>query len=772
MQNGWLRTTGRKLDRRQEHAARAGADPARARRRAAARRPLGEGHDPALLPGPRVPRGSRIRLEIGAPGGDQPVWAFAGAAEGTAKVQIARSPRHPSRLVLPFIRASARRRRCRPARACAASRAGPTSRWPTRPRARRSRRPAARARGTGVAPPGAAPDRVATMRRPLALAVLVLALLRRRRGRGGLRLQHPPAGAVRRVPGTPANHGTDQIPLYDALTPLRGNVTAADIAKNYKPENFAPIGASTVEPTTRARRRPDDPARQLRRPARLRQDPRGHLVRRGLGDGRGPRAAARARAASRPTRPSPTCRASTPSASSPAAAASRPAPRPRRSSRPAAQARPSATARRAGRSSPTCRTTPTASPPTGAARTRRPRRGRSTTASPSPRSSARSSATAAATRSRNSDFLARLRGRLGAKRGGQAFARPHGGQRPRGADDDRQALPLRRSCPTADQGLAARRPGLDRRRSAGAAAADASERLASNFLVVGAEPLGHRRADGRHGPAARLLLPGDRHRGRPARPRHQRAGRRSPRRQPLRPDRAHAALRLEPDDRRQRQHRRVPRAALRPGRPPTRADHYVYKASASRCTTFDAGTLGTRATARAKALRYHVTVHGPVQGTVHGQGQAVRDRQGRARPTGRTRSASRALRDMTVGGRLDRRSGFYKAANEFGFTFNWAYASRKHVAYFSSGKLPIRARARTSCCRRSAPASTTGRASCRWRGTRTRADPKSGLLLNWNNKPAPGWEAGEDNLSYGSVHRVEAFYHFPRRPGSRTSSRS
>ena len=36
-------------------------------------------------------------------------------------------------------------------------------------------------------------------------------------------------------------------------------------------------------------------------------------------------------------------------------------------------------------------------------------------------------------------------------------------------------------------------------------------------------------------------------------------------------------------------------------------------------------------------------------------------------------------------------------------------------------------------------------------------------MLNWNNKPAPGWEAGEDNLSYGSVHRVEAFYHFPKK---------
>ena len=34
---------------------------------------------------------------------------------------------------------------------------------------------------------------------------------------------------------------------------------------------------------------------------------------------------------------------------------------------------------------------------------------------------------------------------------------------------------------------------------------------------------------------------------------------------------------------------------------------------------------------------------------------------------------------------------FWNAANQFGFTFNWAYASRKNTAYFTSGRLPRRA---------------------------------------------------------------------------------
>ena len=78
-----------------------------------------------------------------------------------------------------------------------------------------------------------------------------------------------PAGAHRSpppVPGDraryilpPGNYGglpttansLDQLPLYDALTPLRGNVTDADIDQLFLPEDFKPIGATREEPTRR-----------------------------------------------------------------------------------------------------------------------------------------------------------------------------------------------------------------------------------------------------------------------------------------------------------------------------------------------------------------------------------------------------------------------------------------------------------------------------------------------------------------------------------------
>ena len=33
--------------------------------------------------------------------------------------------------------------------------------------------------------------------------------------------------------------------------------------------------------------------------------------------------------------------------------------------------------------------------------------------------------------------------------------------------------------------------------------------------------------------------------------------------------------------------------------------------------------------------------------------------------------------------------------------------------------------------------------------------PSSGKIINWNNKPAPGWTAADDEWSYGSVQRVD-----------------
>ncbi len=59
---------------------------------------------PLYFQGHAYRAGSRIRVTISAPNGDQPIWAFAEAQpDGTANVAIAHATSMPSRLVLPVV---------------------------------------------------------------------------------------------------------------------------------------------------------------------------------------------------------------------------------------------------------------------------------------------------------------------------------------------------------------------------------------------------------------------------------------------------------------------------------------------------------------------------------------------------------------------------------------------------------------------------------------------------------------------------------------------
>ncbi|HEC08697.1 MAG TPA: hypothetical protein ENI86_03895, partial [Acidimicrobiales bacterium] len=53
--------------------------------------------------------------------------------------------------------------------------------------------------------------------------------------------------------GLPTNDDSlDQLPLYDGLTPLRDDVTDADIDRYFLPEDFEPVGRTVEEPTGRS----------------------------------------------------------------------------------------------------------------------------------------------------------------------------------------------------------------------------------------------------------------------------------------------------------------------------------------------------------------------------------------------------------------------------------------------------------------------------------------------------------------------------------------
>ena len=191
------------------------------------------------------------------------------------------------------------------------------------------------------------------------------------------------------------------------------------------------------------------------------------------------------------------------------------------------------------------------------------------------------------------------------------------------------------------------------------------------------------------------------------------------------------------------------------GSAPTRAsDHYRSRAQCRPFEEFNAGTLnGT-------PLRYHDSVHGPVIGTatVDGKPYAL----SRKRSTfGRDGLNLGALKDMTEGKATTPRAVLERGQPVRLHVQLGLRLAQGHRLLLARAACPGGRAASTAGCRRSAPASTSGAASCASDEHPHDVGGPGGLLLNWNNRSAPGFMHGDDE-PYGSVHRVELFDRFPR----------
>ena len=119
---------------------------------------------------------------------------------------------------------------------------------------------------------------------------------------------------------------------------------------------------------------------------------------------------------------------------------------------------------------------------------------------------------------------------------------------------------------------------------------------------------------------------------------------------------------------------------------------------------------------------------------------------------GRELKAALDVYDLSTG-RLKSAQQFTHDLSRFEMSFNGFYVDSKHIAYVSSGRLPIRAAGVDPGF------PTVGTGAYDWTGFLAPAahpqaiDPPSGEIVNWNNKPAPGFAAADDNFAYGSIHR-------------------
>jgi hypothetical protein len=104
VQDGWLRTTGRKLDPRKSTPLEPVPTLAKADDAPLPTGKYAEVQVPLYHQGHAYRAGSRLRVTISAPGGDQPIWTFGSSVpKGTATVAVATTPDMPSRVLLPVV---------------------------------------------------------------------------------------------------------------------------------------------------------------------------------------------------------------------------------------------------------------------------------------------------------------------------------------------------------------------------------------------------------------------------------------------------------------------------------------------------------------------------------------------------------------------------------------------------------------------------------------------------------------------------------------------
>lgn len=195
------------------------------------------------------------------------------------------------------------------------------------------------------------------------------------------------------------------------------------------------------------------------------------------------------------------------------------------------------------------------------------------------------------------------------------------------------------------------------------------------------------------------------------------------------------------------------------GSPPTRGStHYVYKGSCKKMGRFFAGVLKGPPDRR---VTYRTTVHGPVSGTVTVQGRPYAVTLKRS-TRGREAMSALGFSDLNTN-KVRSAKDFARVMNQVEFTFNWSYVDNRDIAFFSSGRLPVRPK------RLNPSLPTLGTGEYEWRGFLSRArhpqaiNPKRGVIVNWNNKPARGFGAADDQQSYGPVHRVDLFTGFAKK---------
>ncbi len=181
---------------------------------------------------------------------------------------------------------------------------------------------------------------------------------------------------------------------------------------------------------------------------------------------------------------------------------------------------------------------------------------------------------------------------------------------------------------------------------------------------------------------------------------------------------------------------------------------YRYKGKCRKMEKVNAGVI-TKGADKVSAVFYR-TVHGPVTGYAINRATGKRVALARKRSSYGKDTVDQLFNQDLTYGRVKSARDFINAAKKTPQTFNSFYANATQSTFYTAGAFPKR----PSGVNPTLPVSGTGRYE--WKGLLPSAQhpqvisPASGEIVNWNNKPAANFPAGDDRFgSEGGIQRVQ-----------------
>ncbi len=183
---------------------------------------------------------------------------------------------------------------------------------------------------------------------------------------------------------------------------------------------------------------------------------------------------------------------------------------------------------------------------------------------------------------------------------------------------------------------------------------------------------------------------------------------------------------------------------------------YVYQGKCRSMEKVDAGTITKAGVSGTTKAVFSRTVHGPVIGYAKNRATGKLVALSQRRSSYGRETVDQLFNQQMTYSRVHSAKDFINAAAKSPQTFNSFYASATESAFYTSGALPTRPKGVNG------DLPVDGSGQYEWKGELAKAkhpqvvNPASGTIVNWNNKPAKDFPAGDDRFgNEGGIQRVD-----------------